>query len=61
MALLIWRTSTTVLWWFADQALQALPPPEDGRLSLAGDSTLEGTRGPKQPMARKTRLSQYRL
>ena len=25
-------------WWFADQARQALPPPEDGILDLVGDS-----------------------
>lgn len=48
-----------MLWWFADQALQALPPPEDGILSLVGDSTLKGKRGPKHPVAQKTRLSQH--
>jgi hypothetical protein len=53
-----WCTKT-LLWWFADQALQAFPPPEDGILSLVGDSTLKGKRGPKQPVAHKTRLSQY--
>ena len=52
-----WCTKTW-LWWFADQALQALPPPEDGILSLVGDSTLKGKRGPKHPVAQKTRLSQ---
>jgi hypothetical protein len=48
-----------LLWWFADQALQAFPPPEDGSLSLVGDSTLKGKRGPKHPVAQKTRLSQH--
>ena len=48
-----------MLWWFADQALQAFPPPEDGLLSLVGDSTLKGTRGPKHPVAQKTRLGQH--
>jgi hypothetical protein len=53
-----WCTKT-LLWWFADQALQALPPPEDGILYLVGDSTFKGKRGPKHPVAQKTRLSQY--
>ena len=53
-----WCTKT-LLWWFADQALQALPPPEDGILYLVGDSTLKGKRGPKHPVAQKTRLSQH--
>jgi hypothetical protein len=53
-----WCTKT-LLWWFADQALQAFPPPEDGLLSLVGDSTLKGKRGPKHPVAHNTRLSQY--
>jgi hypothetical protein len=52
-----WCTKT-LLWWFADQALQALPPPEDGILYVVGDSTLKGKRGPKHPVAQKTRLSQ---
>jgi hypothetical protein len=47
------------LWWFADQALQVFPPPEDGILDLVGDSTLKGKRGQKHPGAQKTRLSQY--
>ena len=53
-----WCTKT-LLWWFADQALQAWPPPEDGLLSLVGDSTLKGTRGPKHPVAQRTRLRQH--
>jgi hypothetical protein len=53
-----WGTNTW-LWWFADQALQALPPPEDGILSLVGDRTLQGKRGPKPPVAQQTRLSQH--
>jgi hypothetical protein len=36
-----------------------LPPPEDGILSLVGDSTLKGTCGPKHPVAQRTRLSQH--
>ena len=52
-----WCTKA-LLWWFADEALQAFPPPEDGILSLVSDSTLKGKRGPKHPVAQKTRLSQ---
>lgn len=53
-----WGTKT-VLWWCADQALQAFPPPEDGLLSLVGDSTLQGTRGSTPPVAQNTRLHRY--
>lgn len=53
-----WCTKT-LLWWFADQALQALPPPENGLLYLVADSTLKGKRGAKHPVAQKTRLSQH--
>src|SRR6266508_1043529 len=53
-----WCTKS-LLWWFADQALQALPPPEDGLLYLVGDSTLKGKRGHTHPLAQKTRLSQH--
>jgi hypothetical protein len=49
----------TLLWWFADQALQAFPPPADGILYLVGDSTLKGKRCHKHPVAQKTRLSRY--
>jgi hypothetical protein len=48
----------TLLWWFADHALQALPPPEDGLLYLVGDSTLKSKRGHKPPVAHQTRWSQ---
>jgi hypothetical protein len=44
-------------WWFADQALQALPSPAEGILYLVSASTLKGKRGPKPPVAQKTRLS----
>jgi hypothetical protein len=53
-----WDTKT-LLWWFADQALQAFPPPEDGVLYLVVDSSLKGKRGPKHPVAQNTRLSQH--
>jgi Transposase DDE domain len=51
-----WCTKTW-LWWFVDQAVQAVPPPEDGVLSVVGDSTLKGTRGQQHPVAHNTRLS----
>jgi hypothetical protein len=53
-----WCTKTW-LWWFAEQALQALPPPEDGLRYVVGDRTLTGKQGAKHPVAHKTRLSQY--
>jgi hypothetical protein len=53
-----WCTKT-LRWWFADQALQAFPPPETGYRPRVGDRTLKGTRGPNHPVARKTRLSQH--
>jgi hypothetical protein len=53
-----WCTKT-LLWWFAEQALQALPPPGGGILYVVGESMLTGKRGSKHPVAQKTRLSQY--
>jgi Transposase DDE domain len=53
-----WCTKT-LLWWFAEQAMGAFPPPDDGLLYLVGDSTLKGKRGAKHPVAHKTRLSQH--
>jgi hypothetical protein len=53
-----WCTKT-LLWWFAGQALQAFPPPEDGILYWVGDRTLKGKRGRTHPVAQKTRLSQH--
>jgi hypothetical protein len=52
-----WGTKTW-LWWFADQALQAFPPPAHGGLSRVGDRPLQGTRGPTPPVAQNTRLRQ---
>jgi hypothetical protein len=53
-----WCTKT-LRWWFADQAMRAFPPPDDGLLSLIADSTLKGKHGGKHPVAHKTRLSQH--
>ncbi len=44
---------------FADQARQAFPLLEDGILYPVGNSTLKGKRGPKHPVAQKTRLRQH--
>jgi hypothetical protein len=49
----------TLLWWFAEQAMRAFPPPDDGLVYLIADSTLKGKRGTTHPMAHTTRLSQY--
>jgi hypothetical protein len=52
-----WGTKTW-RWWFADQALQAFPRPEDGILTWVGDRTRKGTRGATHPVAQQTRLTQ---
>src|SRR5262245_10670559 len=48
-----------LLWWFADQALQALPRTEDSFRDLVGNRTLKGKRGSKHPVAYGARLSWY--
>jgi hypothetical protein len=48
----------TLLGWCAAPAMQALPPPEDGLVSLVGDSPLQGKRGRQHPVAHNTRLRQ---
>jgi hypothetical protein len=51
-----WRV---LLWWFADQVIATLPPPEDGVCSLVVASTLKDKTGPKHPLAKKGRLNAY--
>jgi Transposase DDE domain len=51
-----WRV---LLWWFADQVIATLPPPEDGVCSLVVDSTVKGKTGLKHPLAKKGRLNEY--
>ena len=51
-----WRL---LLWWFADQAIAALPPPDDGVCYLVVDSTLKGKTGQQHPFAKKGRLNEY--
>jgi hypothetical protein len=48
-----------VLEWLVRQALAAFPPPRDGVLYLAVDSTLKGKRTKKNPLAKKSRLNEY--
>jgi hypothetical protein len=48
-----------VLWWFAEQAITARPPQEDGVCYLVVDSTLRGQTGQKHPLAKKGRLNDY--
>jgi Transposase DDE domain len=51
-----WRV---LLWWFADQVMATLPPPDDGMCYLAVDSTLKGKTGQKHPLAKKGRLNEF--
>lgn len=52
--------SKFLLGWFATQAMQALPPPEDGSCYLLGDSTYKTKRGQKNPAVKKSRLNAWR-
>jgi Transposase DDE domain len=52
-----WRV---LLWWFADQVMAILPPPEDGVCYLVVDSTFKHKTGQQQPLAKKGRLNEYR-
>jgi hypothetical protein len=53
-----WNTRI-LLWWLADQAIAALPRPDDGVCYLVVGSTLKGKTGQKQPLAKKGRLNEY--
>jgi DDE family transposase len=48
-----------LLWWFADQAIAALPPPADGGCYLVVERTLKRKTGQKHPLAKKGRLNEY--
>ena len=48
-----------LLWWFADQVIATLPPPEDGVCYVVADSTLKGKTGQQHPLAKKGRLNEY--
>ena len=51
-----WRV---LLWWFADQVIAMLPPPDDGVCYLVVDSTLKDKTGQQHPWATKGRLTEY--
>jgi DDE family transposase len=51
-----WRV---LLWWFADELIATLPPPEDGICYVVVDSTLKDKTGQKHPLAKKGRLNEY--
>lgn len=48
-----------LVWWFADQVIATLPPPDDGVCYLVVDSTLKSKTGQKHPLAKKYRLNEY--
>jgi hypothetical protein len=47
-----------VTWWVAE-ALQTLPPPQDGTLYLVGDGSVKPKRGTQNPLAQKGRKSEH--
>jgi hypothetical protein len=51
-----WRV---LLWWFADQVIATLPPPDDGVCYLVVDSTFKDKTGQKHPLAKTGRLNEY--
>jgi len=53
-----WDIHGLVAWW-AQQAMNVLPPPEDGVLTLTGDGSDKPKRGKKNPLAQKGRKSQH--
>ena len=53
-----WEVHVLVAWW-AQQAMNVLPPSEDGVLTLTGDGSDKPKRGKKNPLAQKGRKSQH--
>jgi hypothetical protein len=53
-----WEAHRLIAWW-AHQVISVLPPPEDGVLTLTGDSSDKPKRGKKNPVAQKGRKSQH--
>ena len=53
-----WDVHQLVAWW-AQRAMERLPPPEDGVLTLTGDGSDKPKRGKKNPLAQKGRKSQH--
>jgi hypothetical protein len=48
-----------LLWWFADQVIATVSPPDDGVCYLVVDSTLKSKTAQKHPLAKKWRLNEY--
>ena len=46
-----------LLWWFAEAAIKAFPPPEDNVLFTVADGSKKDKRGKKNPAAQKGRTS----
>ncbi len=46
-----------LLWWFAEAAIKAFPPPEDNVLFVVADGSKKDKRGKKNPAAQKGRTS----
>jgi len=53
-----WDVHLLVTWWVAE-ALQTLPPPQDGTLYLVGDGSVKPKRGTQNPLAHKGRKSEH--
>ena len=53
-----WDVHGLVAGW-AQQAMNVLPPPEDGVLTLTGDGSDKPKRGKQNPLAQKGRKSQH--
>jgi hypothetical protein len=53
-----WDVHVLVAWW-AQMALNTLPPPEDGVITLTGDGSDKPKRGKKNPMTQKGRKSEH--
>ena len=53
-----WDVHMLVAWWVAE-ALQALPPPEDGTLHLVGDGSVKPKTGDANTLAQKGRKSEH--
>ena len=53
-----WDVHQLVAWW-TQRAMESLPPPEDGVLTLTGDGSDKPKRGQKNPLAQTGRKSQH--
>jgi hypothetical protein len=53
-----WDVHLLVTWW-VEEALQTLPPPQDGTLYLVGDGSVKPKRGTQNPLAQKGRKSEH--